>query len=408
MKRRTFIQTGVLGLGALGTNTPSIYAQKDTSHKKSVIFLFLAGGMAHPESFNGAPDAKERYRSVNGYVQTKSGFYLGGTWQELAKVSELYSVVHSFKHGNAGHQGGTGWVNTGYNVTDENPGATQPHPSFGSIVSRVYGANNQQNGVPNYVAQGRVFGQNAAFLGAQNNPFAVDSEGKRNLKLSIPEDRFVQRYNTLLALDNKFNDLKQLQINDAYKKQAYDIMFGASSQIFDVKNETEQTREAYGAKPIGEQMLLARRLVESGTKFVTIVHGGWDMHSNIEQGMKNLVPEVDKALAMLLEDLRVRGLLDSTLVVVGTEFGRTIVNKDNGRDHYPGVTPLLLAGGNYIGGKVIGAMDKNGFEVQENMYQPVDLLRTILNHMDIAPNAMFTDFSGRPRYLIDVPSKVIV
>lgn len=407
MNRRSFLQTGALSFGMLGAGLPNVIGSPASSHNKSVIFIFLGGGISHAESFNAAPDSLDRYKSVTGYLQTKSGNYIGGNWANMAANDSLFTMVHSFGHVNAGHQSGTVWVNTGYNFTDENPGAAQTHPSYGSIVSKVYGTNLKENGLPTYVSTSRMTGQYAAYLGGMNNPFTIDNEGKKNLAISIETERFVQRFNTLRALDRNFSSIKSLEIVDEQKKQAFDIMFGASSKVFDLKDESEKMKEFYGKTSIGENLLLARRLVENGSRFVTAVHGGWDMHSDIKVGMDRLVPEVDKAISSLLIDLESRGLLSSTLVVVSTEFGRTPINATAGRDHWAKNTPLVLAGGKYKGG-VIGEMDKNGFDIKSKPLYPVNLLSTILTHMDIPLSSQFTDFSGRPRFLVEGQDKSVI
>lgn len=408
--RRTFLKASSLTLGSLGFGLPNLYGATDNKgHKKSVIFIFLAGGLSGAESFNVyEPESViEKNRAVNGVIKTKSGFLLGADWSELSTNSELFTLVHSFGHQNAGHQGGSVQVNTGHIFTDENQGAKLTYPSYGSIISKHYGTNNQKTGVPNYVATSKNVWNDSAFLGNSYNPFAIDNEGKKSLGLNIDADRFVQRFNTLQSLDNKFKELKNLNIQDDYKKQAYDVVFGEASSVFNIDKEPVSIRDKYGKTDIGNNCLLARRLVENGVRYVTISSGGWDFHSSISQGMKNLVPPVDKAISFLLTDLKERGLLDSTLVVVSTEFSRTYINKDNGRDHWPQVTPLLLAGGKY-GGTTIGTMDKNAYTQKDTPYYPINLLSTIMTFMDIPLNIQYTDFSGRPRFIVDGQDRRII
>lgn len=410
MNRRSFLRASTLSLGALsGMSLPNLYAAPKKDHQKSVIFIFMAGGMAGQESFNvyDPNTVIEKNRAVNGVIQTKEGNLVGGDWQEMAKVSSLYSMVHSFGHTNAGHQGGSVQVNTGHVFTDENAGAKLTHPSFGSIVSKYYGANDKTTGIPNYVATNKNVWNDAAFLGNAYNPFAIDNEGKKSLGLNIEADRFVQRFQTLRQLDNKFANIRGVQIQDEYKDQAFGVIFGAASTVFNVQAEPEAVREAYGKGGFGEHCLLARRLVENGVKYVTISVGGWDMHSGIKDGMSKLVPPVDKAIAALLTDLQQRGLLETTLVVISSEFSRTMINKDAGRDHWPSTTPLVLAGGKY-GGSVIGTMDKDAYVQKDNPYYPVNLLATILNHMNIDLGLQFTDFSGRPRFLVEGQDRRII
>lgn len=404
MNRRTFLQSSGLGLSFLGL--PNLYGSPNQSHKKSVIFLFLAGGMSHAESFNAAPDSVDRFRSVNGYIQTKMGNYIGGNWTNMSKNDHLFTMIQNFTHSNAGHQSATNWINTGYNFNDENPGATQSNPSYGSIISKTYGVNTDR-GIPIYISTGNIFGQAASYLGGMHNPFTIDDNGKKNLTLSIDESRFIDRFNTMRLLDKQFNNTN-LKIVDDNKTQAYQILFGHAARAFNIELEPEKHRKKYTDSRIGRHCLLARRLIEYGSRFVTIVHGGWDMHQNIKTGMDNLVPEVDLAISTLLNDLSDRGLLDTTLVVIGTEFGRTPLNKDAGRDHAPGLTPLVLAGGNYKNKSFIGKMDKNGVSINGNSYTPINLLNTVLGHMDIDLYSKYQDFSGRPRFISDSNDKRII
>lgn len=412
--RRTFVKTGSLFLSGLGLSNISL--ANDSFKDKSVIFIFLAGGATHYETFTAIPTAKDKYRSVIDYVPTKHGFHLGGLWEKISGISDYYSVVHSFTHSNAGHQSGTNWVHTGYNFNDENQGAIQKNPSIGSIFSRSFGANNPKNGIPTYIVLSKIFGQNSAYLGNAYNPFTFDEEGKKSLTLSIDPLRFSDRKNVLTMIDNRFNKDKNLKIADSHKKQAFDILSGDINKSFEISLESQETKKLYGDNAFAKQLMLARRLVQSGSRFVSAIHGGWDNHTDIQDALGRMIPEVDHALYALITDLKNNGMLDTTMVVVTTEFGRTPLNTGNdgqgnirkpGRDHAPGVTPLLIAGGNYQGKGAIGKVDSNGFTVTDNPYQPIDLLHTILNHVNIDTKTQFVDLSGRPRYIIDGESRLI-
>ena len=413
--RRHFLQAGALTLSSLGL--PNLSFSDDKFKDKSVIFVFLAGGATHYETFTAIPTAKDKYRSVIDYVPTKHGFHLGGLWEKIAGLSDMYSVVHSFTHSNAGHQSGTNWVHTGYNFNDENQGAIQINPSYGSIISRSFGSNNPVNGVPTYVALSKIFGQNSAYLGSAYNPFTFDEQGKKSLTLSIENDRFVNRKDVLRMLDTRFTEDRSAKILDSHKNQAFNILAGDVNKCFEISLESEETKKLYGDNAFAKQLMLARRLIQNGSRFVSAIHGGWDNHTDIQEALGRMVPEVDNALYALLTDLKNQGMLDSTMVVVSTEFGRTPLNSGSdgqgntrkpGRDHAPGVTPLLIAGGNYQGKGALGKVDANGFTVTDSPYHPIDLLHTILNHVEINPKGQFIDLSGRPRYIIDGESKIIV
>lgn len=402
--RRNFLVAGGLGLSAL--HLPSIVESKETQKRnKSVIFVMLQGGISHQESFVVSPTFNERARSVNGYLDTKSGFKLGGLFSELASVSHLFSTVHSFGHNNAGHQGGTHWTMTGYNSTDENGGSAQKNPSYGSILNKIFGTN-ASTGVPHYVSLNKNYGDGAAYLGNTYNPFNISEEGKRNLVLNVESQRFNQRMYMLNQMDGKFKTGRTDADLDAHKKQTHSLLTGTVSQIFDAKLEPKNIQDMYGKDDFSVKCMLARRLLENGVRFITLGHGGWDMHSNIKEGYANRAPGLDHGLATLLKDLSDRGMLEDTLVVVSSEFSRTYINKDNGRDHAPRINTLLLAGKNYSG-RVIGEIDKDGMAPGSSPFMPVDLLATILNHLGINGKEQITDLSGRPRFLVDGSSKII-
>lgn len=406
MLRRDFMNVGGLTLTGLGLSNIQIEAQEKQGSEPSVIMIFLAGGMSHAESFTAAPDSVDSYRSVTGYTKTKDGYYLGGLWEDLAKNSDLFSVVHSFSHINAGHQGGTVYVNTGYNFNDENPGAASEYPSYGSLISKTFGTNNSKIGTPHYIATARVVGQTAGYLGGVHNPFTLDEEGKKSLRLGIDETRFVNRLKVLDGLDRKFSQDRGANLVVEHKRQGMNILLGESSKAFDLTQEQE-TIASYGDNGFGRQLIQARRLVEYGARFVTAVDGDWDHHTNIKEAMERRVPPTDKAIAALILDLKARGMLENTLVVVATEFGRTRINATAGRDHYAKTTPLLLAGGKYIGKGIIGEVDKNGFDTRTNPYSPTDLLQTVLTHVGVSGKTQYTDTAGRPRYLVDGEAREI-
>lgn len=398
--RRNFLVAGGLGLASLGL--PSLVESKETQKKKSVIFIHFGGGASQSETFVANPDSTDSYKSSTGYVKTKSGFYLGGYWDELAKNSHLYSPVHSFSHTNNGHNSGTVWVNSGYNFNNEEPQSAQQNPSYGSIISKYFGSNNLDSGLPNYITTSRVSGQDSAYLGSLYKPFSIDEQGKKNLSLLIEVDRLAERRNLLSNMDKQADEKFA-----KYRDQGYNIISGNVKEAFDISKESESTKEKYGKNRFGENLLLARRLIENGSKFVTASVGGFDLHSDIAKGMQNLVPNIDKAISQLLIDLHDRGLLKTTLVVITTEFGRTKINQNQGKDHWSYSIPLLLAGGQY-GGAVIGQADKNSSVTKDNPFKPVDLLHTILTHVEIPTTQQFIDFSGRPRNIISEPSKLIV
>ena len=181
----------------------------------------------------------------------------------------------------------------------------------------------------------------------RSQPYEAQGAGVKNLKLSVPKDRFGSKRELLGALDRRRAGIEASDALDSIQKQSYEMLLGRVAEAFDVKQESEASREQYGSG-VGEQLLLARRLVEAGTKFVTLSYGGWDMHSNISNSLKGRVPPVDKALAAFIRDIHARNMQKDVLLVVTGEFGRTYkINLNAGRDHWPRLSPLMLSGGNF-------------------------------------------------------------
>lgn len=403
MQRRSFLMAGSLSLASLNWGLPTFGAEN--KKEKSVVFIWLGGGIAGNEFTMGNVDATDPYKSVTGYVKTNTGEYIGSLWENLAKQADKYSIVRSFGHGNSGHQGGTGYVNTGYNFLDENPGAAQTNPSYGSIVSKFNGPFNS-TGIPNYVALDNYFGLKSSYLGQTFNPFSIDEQGKANLELKDME-RVLARQELIKSVDKGQNQNIE---------KSFSVLLGKTKEAFDIKLESEKMRERYGSHRFAEKLLMARRLIQNGVKTVTVSEHSFDYHDDIKGNMTRHVPDIDKAIATFIQDMSEQGLLENTLVVITTEFGRTRLNKGNngtgadtgrpGRDHFAIVTPLILVGKNYQG-KIIGTTNKNADEPKDTPYYPVDLLKTITSHMNIPANATVTDLSGRPRYLVDNSAKII-
>ena len=188
---------------------------------------------------------------------------------------------------------------------------------------------------------------------------------------------------------------------------AYNVILGNAKEAFDIDKEPEAMREKYGKGGIGDQMLLARRLAQFGTKFVTVHYGGWDMHGNIKKSLEGKVPPLDKALAAFVDDIYESGISEKVLLVVTGEFGRTRLNQNGGRDHWPSITPMLLSGGSYDHGRVIGRSDK-AYYPTESKVGPIDVAATLFDHFQIDTNIQKVDQSGRPRYLLEGDGRVFL
>ena len=194
---------------------------------------------------------------------------------------------------------------------------------------------------------------------------------------------------------------------EKYKNQAFDVILGSAKDAFNLDKEDDKVKERYGKDSIGQQLLLARRLCEFGARFVTLHYGGWDMHGNIADALKGRVPPLDKALAAFVEDVWQRGLNEKILLIVTGEFGRTKMNKNAGRDHWPSISTLLMAGGRYDSGRVIGKADKS-YTPKDNPVGPIDVAATMFDHFGIPQGIQKIDNGGRPRYLLDGEAKVIL
>ena len=413
--RRDFLRIGSIGAGmtALGFSDQAFAAQDPSSlHDKAVVWIWLGGGPTQFETFHAPNDTvPTEWQPVNGAIHDAStNITLGADWQELSKHTSKLNVVNSFSHKDSSHRQGTHFMMTGHYNPERTTTSMAKYPSFGSIVSAVYGTNHPQNGVPSYVKQGKIEGDEGAWLGGAYKPF--DPSNKDNLTPRIELNRFSNRKELLGALGSAAKNISGTGAESVgfYKGQAYDVILGSAKDAFATDQESESTKSLYGsekANDIGEQLILARRLVEHGTRFVTLHYGGWDMHSNISTALKGRVAPIDKAISGFLQDLWDRGLNEKVLLVVTGEFGRTKINANAGRDHWPAITPMMMAGGNYQSGRTIGSSDRS-YSPLENPVGPLDLQATLFDHFGINQGEQRVDNGGRPRYLLEGEAKVIL
>jgi hypothetical protein len=408
--RRDFLQVGALGMGALTlSDVLRSKAQAEqagvASNNKSVIWLWLGGGPTHVETFDPKMTAPSEYRSVTGEVQTNlPGVTLGGNFERMATVADKMAFVRSFSHTNSGHSGGTHYVMTGYDNRLADNGAASDRPGIGSILSRVRGTNHPETGMPTYVRLNGIYADGPSFLGTAYGPFDSGGEARRNMALNIQKSRLDTRRSLLAGIDNVKRDIDRSKVMDgldAFDQQAFNIILSRSQQAFDLKYEDPRVVDRYG-KGLGEQLLQARRLCEAGCGFVTLQFGGWDMHGGIKAAMDNLGPQVDRAVAALVEDLSLRGQLDDVLLVISGEFGRTPkINGGAGRDHWAPLSTLALAGGGLKMGQVVGESAEKVDVPKTTPITPQDLLATVFQTLGIDRRLQFTNQSGRPTYMIE-------
>ena len=408
--RRDFLRVGGLGLGSLSLanllqGKAKAAEQGIQTSDKSVIWLWLGGGPTQVETFDPKMTAPSEYRSVTGEVKTVlPGVTLGGNFERIAGLADKMAFVRSFAHTNSGHSGGTHYVMTGYDNRLADNGAVADRPFLGSIMSRIRGTNHPVTGIPTYVRLGGIYADGPAFLGTAFGPFDPAGEARRNMSLSIEQSRLSNRRAMLDGIDNVKRDIDRkglMEGLDSFEEQAFNLILSRSQQAFDLKYEDPRVVDRYG-KGLGEQMLQARRLCEAGCGFVTLQHGGWDMHSNIKQEMDRRGPEIDRAVSALVEDLDQRGMLENVLLVISGEFGRTPkINGSSGRDHWAPLSTLAFAGGGLKMGQVVGESAEKVDVPKTTPITPQDLMATVFHVLDLDKRIQFTNQSGRPTYMIE-------
>ncbi len=409
--RRDFLKVGALGLG--GLLLPDLLRARATAatagkltKNTSVVWLWLGGGPTHIETFDPKMSAPSEFRSTIGALPTNlPGVQIGGLFPKIAQSADRMAFVRSFAHSNSGHGGGTHWVMTGYNFPPADNGQAPIKPGFGSILARYRGANNAQTGLPTYVRVNGILGDGPAWLGPAYAPFDVGGNAQRNMNLQVTLNQLGERRTLLQDFDTVRRDIDQsgtLQGLDSFETQAFDLILGRAREAFDVNREDPRTRDRYGMRGLGQQLLLARRLCEAGVGFVTIHFGGWDMHGQIVQGMKSLAPQVDHAVAAFLEDVASRGLDQDILLVITGEFGRTPrVNPGAGRDHWAPLSTLALAGGGLKMGQVIGESSAKAEVPKSTPITPQDLMATVFHVLGIPEDLHYNDPTGRPTPMVD-------
>lgn len=415
--RRGFLHVGLLG--GLGLTLPQFLRMEAKAQQKhyktregvakSVIQIFLPGGLAHQESWDPKPYAPTEYRGPFGTVNTSiKGIKFSQNLKETAKIADKMTIIRSMAHGEAAHERGTHNMFTGYR-----PSPALAFPSIGSVVSHELGP---RNNLPPYVCVPSVPNEfaNSGYLSSAFGPFAIGSEPSRgdfqvrdlNLPGDVNEERFNRRRSLLEAVDHHFKSLEEsdaLDSMDAFYDHAYKLISSQEArEAFNLKAEPEAVRQRYGMNTPGQRMLLARRLVEAGTRFVSLTAGGWDHHDNIKNGIEQNLPPVDQAIATLISDLDERGLLDSTLVMVTSEFGRTPkINGTGGRDHWPRVFSIGLAGGGIHRGLVHGSSDSLAGEPEEDKVGIEDLAQTVYNQLGITGDKELMSPGDRPIEIVD-------
>lgn len=424
--RRDFLRLGLTaaggGMGFAGLLRARAQAAPapgaSLSRPVNCILVWMDGGPSHYESFDPKPDAPSDIRGEFAAIPTSvPGVRFSECVPHLAKVADKMTVVRSICHKDPNHGGGNHYLMTGAPTpVPVGCGAFVTfHPSFGSVVSHSRGVT---NGLPAYMvmpSMTRSGGPN--FLGAQHAPLVVGGDPNspsfkvRDVVLppEISEARGLARRELRRSLDRMRRIHDALAEDpavsfDTFYGQAVDLIASRPAQeAFDINREDARTRDLYGRNDLGQRLLLARRLVEVGVSFVTVHYGGWDHHRGLFKTCKGeFMQKFDRGLAALLTDLDQRGLLESTLVIALGEFGRTPkINKDAGRDHWPGAMNILFAGAGVPRGGVVGATDPKGYYASENVHSPEDFACTLYTKLGIDPHQMLHTNTGRPLPIVN-------
>lgn len=411
--RRDFLQVGALSVA--GMSLPNLLkaelakGQNITAKAKSVIHIYLPGGMAHQESWDPQFNAPIEYRGPLGTVKTAiDGAYFGQYLQNTAKIADRLTVIRSMTHGEAAHERGTHNMFTGYR-----PSPALDYPSFGSVVSHEL---QSQKNLPPYVAIPEKPNKFAGvgYLSSAYGPFSLGSDpassnfSVRDLSLptGIDEQRFAVRRSMRETVDSHFSALESsdaLDGMDSFYQRAYSLISSKEArEAFEINKETKKLRDEYGRNTAGQRMLLARRLVEAGVRMVNLTYGSWDMHDNVRGGMESNMPSFDQAFARLIRDLEERGMLDDTLVMVTSEFGRTpLINKTAGRDHWSKVFSIAMAGGGVKRGYIRGSSDAIGAEPDELPTSVQDYAKTVYQLIGIDSGKELMAPGERPIKIVD-------
>lgn len=421
LSRRSFLQVGVAGMASVGLGEVLQARAASTGGKdNSVILIWLDGGPSHMDLYDLKPEAPPEYRGLWKPIHTNvPGFDITELFPKQAKVADKFSIVRSLHHDTGDHFAGGHRMLTGRAGRVSGGKTEGEYPSIGSIVAKMRGAN--RPGIPAYLAvpyassiglRPGYFGAN--YLGNPYNPFETDGDPNspvfRVNNLQMPNGLTVGQLDDRRKLLSSFDQIRRtadtartLDAMDRFQREAYELVTGpVARKAFDLSTEDPRLRDRYGRSSWGQSTLLARRLVEAGSTFVTVHFGGWDHHWDLKAGMQNYLPMVDAAVSSLFSDMDERGQLEKTLVVLCGEFSRTprMNNGHNqgtpGRDHWGNSMFCLLGGGGVKGGRIVGSTDRLGQAPKDGAVTPADLHATIYHVLGIDPATHFLDRTGRP------------
>ncbi len=431
VSRRDFLRVGSLGplglslagalawprllAGAVGSPATTT-GPAPVARARNVLLVYLGGGLSQHDSFDPKPGAVAEIRGKYQTIPTKvPGLHLSERLPKLAQCMDQVCLVRSGTHENDHHETATNWVLSGRFGSPFGD-----HPSMGSIVAQETGFTGQ---VPPYVAVPKnpsftwELGK-SAWLGGRYESFKAGNPNDKDFKVrdltcpaALPGSTLARRRSLLGAVDTLSRRIQgndQLATYDEFAQKAAEMVLSPTAQkAFAIDQETSAQRDRYGRSEFGQSCLLARRLIESDVRFVTVNYGGWDHHAKIFDSLDKKLPELDLGLSALIEDLHQRGLLKETLLLVMGEFGRSPkINKDAGRDHWGRAGSLLFAGAGVQAGKVLGATDKDGAFVTERPVRPADVCYTVYEALGIDPRKILRTPEGRPVEILDQGSLI--
>jgi hypothetical protein len=422
--RREFIRIGSLGLA--GLTLPTLLQANAASAKKkepvdnlSVIFMWMQGGPSHIDTFDPKPNAPSDIRGEFSVIPTYiPGVQISEHLPMMAKNLDKYSIIRSGYSYNGSHGVADAYMLTGWRF---NPSTV--YPTYGAVMSRELG---YRNGMPPYVQLGNSIDQRfggglPGYAGSEHNPFIIQEDPSKadfsidgvSLPNGLTSSRFGRRERMLQKLDNwqkkietKGNDVGAM--NSFYDKAFSMVTSPAAKRAFDLSQEPVKVRERYGMNKFGQSCLLARRLVESGVRFINVTMGGWDTHANNFKTLKDRnLPTIDQSWSALLEDLQTRGMLEKTMVIWLGDFGRTPkINSAAGRDHWAGSTVFCMGGGGMKVGSVIGKSDANAEQPVTPPIQIEDIAATLYTILGIPLDKHYVAPDGRP-FRINLNGKVV-
>ncbi|MCH2202190.1 MAG: DUF1501 domain-containing protein [Fuerstiella sp.] len=417
-RRRFLLEVG--SLSGLGLTLPQLLrghavSAADTPDRTDVncILVWTRGGTSHHDTLDPKPDARAEIRGEFNAIDTAlPGVHFTDMVPHFAKHADKYAVVRNLNSINGAHGTADAIMMSGWQM---NPTVT--YPCYGSVIAKHRA---DRNNMPPFVQLGnevdrKFLGGTAGYLGIGHNPFEIHSnpaEAEFSVRdLTPPGGMNLARVNlrrdALRAIDRFQRDLEKrpgvLQAFDKYYENAFNMVTSPATQrAFDLEQESVSTRDAYGRTRFGQSCLLARRLIQAGTRFVTVSDGDWDTHRDNFSRLRKLLPPVDQGFTALLVDLKQRGLLENTLVVWLTDFGRTpTINPAAGRDHWASAGIAVFAGADTPVGTIVGQTDATGAQCVDREYYPRDIAATIYHKLGIPLNTTHVIGNGRPMRLCE-------